>query len=381
MKKLLFVLPALGIGGVQKVLVTLANRLVRKGCDVTILTYREPDELKSELDSCVHFKYKKPNEHFGNKIPYIRYKLYDSGMWEKRATPRQFYRYYVGSEKYDAEIAFFHSDALKIVSGSTNKKSVKIAWVHCDFSKNHGTYDNFRSKEEFINAYKKFDNIVCVSKATADAFRQTVTNTDKIRVIHNILPVDEIIKKSKETPKIKINKSAFHIVSVARYSDREKGQLRLIDAAARLRADGEDISLALIGAGKDEKLLRDKIEACGAKSFITLADGGLNPYPYIRESDLLVCSSYYEGYNLTVAEGIILGVPVLSTDCAGPKELLDGGKYGMIVENSADGLYLGLKQLINSPALLDEYRKKAAERKSFFDEDKLLGQFTEMLPD
>lgn len=94
-----------------------------------------------------------------------------------------------------------------------------------------------------------------------------------------------------------------------------------------------------------------------------------------------MCSSYYEGYNLTVAEGIILGVPVLSTDCAGPKELLDGGKYGMIVENSADGLYLGLKQLINSPALLDEYRKKAAERKSFFDEDKLLGQFTEMLPD
>ena len=152
MKKLLFVLPALGIGGVQKVLVTLANRLVRKGFDVTILTYREPDELKAELDPRVRFRYKKPNEHFGNKIRYIRYKFYDTGMWEKRASAKQFYRYYVGSEKYDAEIAFFHSDALKIVSGSTNKKSVKIAWVHCDFSKNHGTHDNFRSKEEFIDA-------------------------------------------------------------------------------------------------------------------------------------------------------------------------------------------------------------------------------------
>ena len=74
-------------------------------------------------------------------------------------------------------------------------------------------------------------------------------------------------------------------------------------------------------------------------------------------------------------------MPVLSTDCAGPKEILGGGEYGMIVENSADGLYQGLKKLISSPALLDGYRKKAVERKPFFDEEKLLGQFTEMLND
>ncbi len=76
---------------------------------------------------------------------------------------------------------------------------------------------------------------------------------------------------------------------------------------------------------------------------------------------------------------MILGVPVLSTDCIGPRELLDGGKYGMLTENSDEGLYSGLKQLYDSPELLEEYRKKAVERRDFFDEDKIFAQIAEVL--
>ena len=91
----------------------------------------------------------------------------------------------------------------------------------------------------------------------------------------------------------------------------------------------------------------------------------------MKQADLYVCSSLYEGYNLTVAEALILEVPVLSTNCTGPCEILDNGNYGAIVENSEEGLYEGLKQLLNEPDKLLYYKEKAKERKDFFDEEQI----------
>ena len=98
----------------------------------------------------------------------------------------------------------------------------------------------------------------------------------------------------------------------------------------------------------------------------------------MAQADLYVCSSRFEGYNLTVAEALILGVPVLSTDCAGPNEILDNGKYGVIVENSEDGLYSGIKDLLDNSDKLRYYKKRVKERISFFDEETIVRQITEL---
>ena len=82
----------------------------------------------------------------------------------------------------------------------------------------------------------------------------------------------------------------------------------------------------------------------------------------------MICASYFEGYNLTVAEALILGVPVISTKCAGPVEILNDGKYGRIVENTDQALYEGLKDLMLHPEALDEYRALAPSRIAFFDD-------------
>ena len=104
-----------------------------------------------------------------------------------------------------------------------------------------------------------------------------------------------------------------------------------------------------------------------------------NPYPYIKSSDLLVCASYFEGYNLTVAEALILGTPVLSTNCAGPNEILDNGKYGLIVDNSEEGLYSGIKDSLDNPEKMQYYKKKARERLDFFNENKIVDKIEELL--
>ncbi len=373
-KRILFVLQSLRMGGAERVQVTIANKLASEGYDVTILTWKPMDTFRNNLDPRVRWIYKAPDEHLGNRIPYIRHKLYDGVMWEERATPKQFYRYYVGREKYDVEIAFFHGIAVDIIAGSTNKKAKQIAWVHNNLERLE-TEEEVRKAKEM---YRRIRHIVCVSKGSRESFINTIGDTGDVRVIYNMLPEKEILEKANEEPEVTVNKAAFHLVLVARFH-APKGYKRLIEAVVRLRQEGKDLSLALVGEGTEEGLIRDLIRENGAEEYISVVNGKNNPYPYIKESDLLVCASYKEGYNLAVAEAMILGVPVLSTDCIGPRELLDGGKYGMLTENSGEGLYNGLKQLYDSPELLEEYRKKALERRDFFDEDKIFAQIAEVL--
>ena len=378
MKKILFILPTLAVGGLERVQVTLANKLVQSGYDVTIKTLFPIDTLKDELDERVHFEYKPPKKHIGNRIPYIRHKFYDDGMWEKRASAKELYKYYVGNEEHDIEIAFFRGLPIKIFSGSANKNATHLAWVHSDLSKSGGFGSAFKNVDDVRKAYASFDSVVCVSKQAADSFKQAVGNTENVTTIYNMLPVADILRKSQEVPPTKISKAGFHIVLVGHFIDQTKGQSRLINAVCKLKGEGADISLALIGRGKDKSLLYDIVNRRQASSFITITDGQRNPYPYIKEADLLVCASYFEGYNLTVAEALILGVPVLSTDCTGPNEILDHGKYGMIVENSEEGLYNGLQQFVENPDLLNEYKEKALQRQDFFDENKILQQIQDL---
>lgn len=405
MKKILFILPSLGVGGLERVQVTLANNLVQHGYDVTVMILSPVDDLKDELDKRIHFVYKPPKKHLGNKIPYIRHKFYDDGMWETRTSAKQLYDYYVGEEQYDVEIAFFRGMPIKIISGSPkgrkcgttiSKKSVgtyvgeknhtdfkdkivgHLAWVHNDFKQATGYKNNFKNMQEVFNAYASFDHVICVSKQASEGFKATIGDTGNIEIVYNLLPVGRIRVLAEESVSLKIKKAKLHLVIVARLLDSAKGQKRLISAVSRLRREGADISLAVVGGGPDYGLLKQTIAENHAEAFVELVGEQRNPYPYIREANLLVCASYFEGYNLTVAEALILGVSVLSTDCTGPNEILDYGKYGMIVENSEEGLYNGLRQFAENSDLLSKYKEKALQRQDFFDEERILKQIIDL---
>lgn len=382
MKKVLFILPSLNVGGLERVQVTLANKLTESGYDVTVMTLGLGDELRTELDSRVHFVYKPLKPHpFMKQIPYFRHRFYDDGMWETRATPEQLHEYYIADEHYDVEIGFFRGLAVKIVSGGSEIRdgTMRIAWVHSDFRRAVGYKNNFKSMYDVYNAYASLDHVVCVSNEAKQGFKDVIGDTGNLITIYNMLPVESIKQKAKERPSVSVSKEQLHLVLVGRLLDSAKGQKRMIDVVSRLHDEGKSISLALVGGGGDERLLKDEIATNHAEGYITICGNQMNPYPFIKEADVLVCGSYFEGYNLTVAEALILGVPVLSTDCTGPNEILDYGKYGMVVENSEEGLYKGIKELYESPEKIDNLKRCAIERKHFFDEETLLHQIEEVL--
>ena len=368
MKKILFILPSLSVGGLERVQVTIANALARRGHDVTVMILNPNKELAGDLDERVRLVYKPYKPHpIMSKIPYIRHKFYDDGMWETRATPKTLYKYYVGNEKYDVEIGFFRGLPVKIISGSTNQNSVKLAWVHSDFKVCAGITNNFKDFESAKTAYGKFDKIVCVSKQAVQSFSEVFGCKENVQAIYNLLPTEEILKKADE--QIDLQKNKKTICSVGRLG-QEKGYDRLINAFARLSQDGIDCDLWLIGDGNERENLQARLKEKGLNN-VTFLGKQANPYKYMSKADLYVCSSLYEGYNLTVAEALILGVPTLSTNCTGPCEILDGGKYGVIVDNSEDGLYFGIKELLTNADKLAHFKQRALERKDFFDEEKI----------
>ena len=92
----------------------------------------------------------------------------------------------------------------------------------------------------------------------------------------------------------------------------------------------------------------------------------------------LLCSRD-EAFPLVVGESLVVGAPVIATDCSGVDEWLDGGKYGMIIENSTEGIYQGLSSVLKKPEIIESYRKAIPEAQAKISFEKALADFENIL--
>ena len=372
MKRILFVTSALGIGGMERVLVDIANALVERNYDVTILTYInvEGESWIVDLDERVHFIYKKNRDFpIREKLPYIhRYYKKNKLMWETRASAKELYKYYVGNKcRYDVEIAFCRGMAVKIVSGSTNKKSVKLNWIHNDYTlvDPKTITASFNNMEEAKEAYKVFDKIVAVSNQAKEKFIEVIGYKEKVVTIYNMLPIQAILSKSEKP--CPVEKCRFTVISVARLIPA-KGYDTLLRAVKRLVNDGYDFDLWLVGRdfGTEYNLsLRDYVSKNHLEN-VKFLGNQMNPYCFMKQADLYICSSWREGFSISVAEAMCCGLPVISTNCTGPTEILDNGKYGILINYDEDEMYFALKRVLDNPDILDVYKEKSLYRSKCF---------------
>lgn len=366
--RVLFVTESLARGGMETVLVTIANALVKRGYDVTILCYNPLDELRRDLNPSVRYIYK-PRREFKvmNRIPHIRrYYNYRKAAWEHRVSPSTLYKYYVGNEKYDVEIGFYRGPSIKIISGSTNKKSIKIAWVHTDFKlcDMRTVVGWFNHLDEAKKAYGKMDRIVCVSDQAKNSFSDVIGHKDKTATVYNMISTSKIEKLKAEPCPIK--KKRFTFVTVGRLIP-DKRQDRILTATKKLCDEGYRFDVWIVGGGRSEDALKNY---CIANHLDNVVFTGMqdNPYKFLSQADVFVLSSYREGFAIVIPEAMACGLPVLSTKCTGPTEILKDGEYGLLVDNSDDGIYNGLKSVLDNPSVKDTYKMKSEQRYLEFDE-------------
>src|SRR5690606_29038083 len=83
-----------------------------------------------------------------------------------------------------------------------------------------------------------------------------------------------------------------------------------------------------------------------------------NPYPYFKNADYYILSSRYEGFPTVLFEAITLKKKIISTEVSGAGEMLNNGELGLIVENSEEGIYLGMKKALSHPESFEKYSEK-----------------------
>lgn len=380
-KKILFLIHTLQVGGAEKVLIDLVNNLDKTKFDITVMTVINTGAFRNNLNSNIKYKTiinipflnknsdKKGNKKSGNllsngsKIKKILANLYRM-MW-KFIDCSKIHKKYIGN-MYDVEISFLEGIPAKIIAASNNKNSHKIAWIHVDLQEERKSEKFFRNAHNEKETYGKFDKIVGVSKVVAEQFinKFSYKETNKVIVIHNPIDVKNILEKSKEKVD-DIQKNKFTLCTVGRLSV-QKGYDRLLEIVDRINQEKIEFDLWIIGVGPEERKLKEYIENKKIKN-VKLLGYKENPYKYIKKADLFVCSSRAEGFSTVVSEATVLEKPVIATECAGMKEIFgDNNEYGMVVDNTTEALYEGLRKLLIDKKLLDEYRKKIINRKDIF---------------
>ena len=226
----------------------------------------------------------------------------------------------------DVEIAFVEGFATCLLASSTNKKAKKIAWVHCDLKSqpwplSTGVYDNL---DEEKRAYGKYDSVVCVSKQVENVMRNYYGLSNTV-TIHNLIDEHGIKQLASQECEWKVDASKYNIISVGRL-EVVKGYDELTPIIRNVRTGGADIHLWIVGEGSQADALNSLVKEMDMENCVTFTGFMKNPYSLMSQMDLFVCSSRAEGYSLVIAEAMTLGVPVVSMDCAGPRELIT--KYG-----------------------------------------------------
>ena len=258
--------------------------------------------------------------------------------------PRGFiYRFFI-KDKYDIEIACGDTHPTRVIGGSPNKDSVKISWTHMDVIERGYNGFGMKSEKGRHKHYQNYDYIVNVSEECKDKFIQKFGFEDKALVIHNPVPTEDVIKKSLLPCDITLSKNEFNVVLIGRMTP-QKGFDRLLEAQKRLVCEGIKQHIYIIGDGMDRGDLEKYIEENNLSDSVTLLGFLENPYNVLKQADLFLVASRDESFCLVLAEAMILGIPVMSTRCTGPTELLENGKNGLLVDNNTDAIYEGLKKI------------------------------------
>ena len=361
--KILFFIDTLTGGGAANVLLNLVNSMDQERFQITVQSLY-PEKIAKELKTGIFYKYCYPK---ANSMNHYRMRV--------EAALKVAYLLHIKDE-FDIEIAYLEGGPTKIMAASDNEDALKLAWVHCDLNKMAFNPVAFAKKTQ--KYYKRFDKVICVSEDVRNSFRQMFNLLPEPVTIYNCYNEEAILHKSEERLPAGVQHRRMTGIAVGRLW-RQKGYDRLLRIYKRLWNEGIIFDLWILGEGPEREVLEQFIIDNNLSDSVRLMGFYKNPYPLIRAADLMVCSSRYEGFSTAAVEGLILGVPMVTTDCTGMREIYGDSEYGLITDNNEEALYQGLKRILTSAKLLEHYTMKAKERREAFRKNKLIDKTEEQL--
>ena len=366
MKKILFLIHDLGQGGAEKVLVNLVNNMDRSKFDISVTVLFGGGVNEQSLAPYIHFHAVFPKEVPGNS------KLM------KLLTPKQLHRLCV-KEHFDIEVSYLEGPSARVISGCQDKDTKLVSWIHVEQHTMDKLAGSFRSEQEARACYNRFDQTICVSKYVHDDFCQLLDFQKPCRVLYNTVESDKILAGASEAAPELVDDGKIRVIAVGTLK-QSKGYMRLLNIIKRLRDEQYPMHLYILGIGPLQAEMEEYIRRNELQDTVTLLGYQTNPYNYVSKCDLFVCASFAEGFSTAATEALIVGTPVCTVEVSGMKEMLgENNEWGLVTENSEEGLYQGIKRLLDDPALLAHYKGKAAERGKSFSTKSTVKAVEEML--
>ena len=374
-KKIIFIMPSMFIGGAERSLIGILNTIDYEKYEVSLFLYRHEGEFLRLIPPQVNIlplmeeyeTFDVPIEKllFSKKWKYgmarILAKIYmkihcirtheKAGVWMAMQYISKALLSYLPTipGKYDLGISFLGIPDVLIEKIDAE---VKVAWNHTDYSILNP--DKKRDKE----IYSQIDYIVSVSEMCTCQFKKVYPEfARKAITIENLLNIELLTEQAKKViydmPR---NGHKYILLSVGRYSDAKNFD-NVPTICKIIREMGVDIIWYIIGYGTEERLIRQRIEEEKMEEFVLLLGKRSNPYPYIKECDLYVQPSRYEGKAVTVREAQILHKPVVITEFATAFSQLKNEYDGIIAPIDNQGCAEKIVELLKD----EKYMRRLAE--------------------
>lgn len=277
---------------------------------------------------------------------------------------------------FDTIISFMEGMAVRMHSYIYDMADRNISWVHIDFKKKHWSLDFFSNEQEEYECYQKMDKIIFVSRDAKDRFKDIFKFDDnKFEVIYNLIDCDEI-KKLANSKNVRKNK--FTICMVGRLN-LQKRYDRAFEVVCKLKENGYDFELWVIGSGELETELKEFVEVNEINDVVSFK-GFVKPvYPYMKKADIFLNTSESEGYPLTLCEALCLGLPIVATNITGSNEILINSNAGILVEENIKSIYNGLKQMIDNKSFREECSANAVALSKKFNVQETMQRIYELI--
>lgn len=371
-RKLLFVISALETGGAEKSLVNLLNQLNFEKYDVDLLLFKKQGAFLKQVPErvniidvpydlyCLFNTPVKGGNHFiAAKQSVIRVigSVYRRIFYAKQFYPGMQSRwdlFYKRSLKnlpgvYDVAISYMHGESMYYVAEKVQAKK-KITWVHNDYRST-----KLNPRKDYLY-FRQFDHVITISNECVKIWQKSFPDIkDRIQCIPNITS-STLTRKMAEAfyPSEYIGLDSQKIfLSIGRLN-QQKGFDIAIDAAKRLKDKSINFKWYIIGQGELKNDLQEQIKRNGVKDQVILLGVRENPYPYIKNADILVQTSRFEGKSVVLDEAKILARPLVVTNYPTVHDQVIDKKEGIIVDISAEAVSEGIINMLSDNKMFED---------------------------
>ena len=337
-KCLLFTGVNLKLGGIEKSLVNLVNKIDKNKYQVTIILEDAKGELLEKLDKSINVKEFKVSN---NKNKIIR-----KGVNILRRCSYALFNYHTFD--FSCCYATYSYSGNKISKLSSINNSI---YVHSDYSYIYPDLEDFRRFFDTRGIYD-FKTIFFVSLESCRKFTKIYPFLkNRCFVFNNFINLEEIEALSKEKISLTKPRGKTLFVFVGRLDDASKK----LGRAFKLVANFDNVVLWVVGDGPSREDYVKEVKKLKIEDRVVFVGSKINPYPYMKKGDYLILTSLYEGFPVVYLEGLALKKKLITTIKVSDDYLKIGKNYGEVIPSNEMKMLEKVKEILNSKKKTDTF--------------------------